>query len=128
MGDVMWAGMLTRGAGSWSRLVYSPCPTVVIPLPPLSPNSIAPLPPPAPAHPPAAAAPLPPPAQTLVELSDGSAVAVTVAKYQTPGGIDINKVGIRPTLALDAAQLGAIPLSGEAFCRFAQTDAAPRLF
>lgn len=29
--------------------------------------------------------------QTLVELSDGSAVAVTVAKYQTPGGIDINK-------------------------------------
>jgi hypothetical protein len=31
--------------------------------------------------------------QTLVELSDGSAVAVTVAKYQTPAGIDINKVG-----------------------------------
>ncbi len=30
--------------------------------------------------------------QTLVELSDGSAVAVTVAKYQTPAGLDINKV------------------------------------
>lgn len=30
--------------------------------------------------------------QTLVELSDGSAVAVTVAKYQTPAGVDINKV------------------------------------
>jgi C-terminal processing protease CtpA/Prc len=29
--------------------------------------------------------------QTLIELSDGSAVAVTVAKYQTPAGIDINK-------------------------------------
>lgn len=29
--------------------------------------------------------------QTVVELSDGSAVAVTVAKYQTPAGLDINK-------------------------------------
>jgi len=32
--------------------------------------------------------------QTLVPLSDGSAVAVTVARYQTPAGVDINKVGI----------------------------------
>lgn len=30
--------------------------------------------------------------QTLVPLSDGSALAVTVAKYQTPAGVDINKV------------------------------------
>lgn len=30
--------------------------------------------------------------QTIVELSDGSGVAVTVAKYQTPAGTDINKV------------------------------------
>lgn len=30
--------------------------------------------------------------QTIVELTDGSGVAVTVARYQTPAGIDINKV------------------------------------
>jgi hypothetical protein len=30
--------------------------------------------------------------QTIVDLSDGSGVAITAAKYQTPGGIDINKV------------------------------------
>ena len=161
---------------------------------------------------------LPRPPQTLVELSDGSAVAVTVAKYQTPAGIDINKVrarlslrgdcdiaqarpalqlracrhsmhvwacslvsattslprrlacstgcrcgqcgermahrtrvlirppqpsashtnpslptcllqiGIAPTIPLQPAQLADIPLSGEAFCRFAQTEQAPRLF
>lgn len=29
--------------------------------------------------------------QTIVELSDGSGVAVTVARYQTPAGTDINK-------------------------------------
>lgn len=34
--------------------------------------------------------------QTLVELSDGSAVMVTVAKYQTPAGLDINKVCCLP--------------------------------
>ncbi|EFN57183.1 hypothetical protein CHLNCDRAFT_9114, partial [Chlorella variabilis] len=66
--------------------------------------------------------------QTLVELSDGSAVAVTVAMYQTPAGIDINKIGIAPTIPLQPAQLADIPLSGEAFCRFAQTEQAPRLF
>ena len=31
---------------------------------------------------------------TLVPLSDGSAVSVTVARYQTPSGTNINKVGI----------------------------------
>jgi hypothetical protein len=30
--------------------------------------------------------------QTIAELSDGSGLAVTVARYQTPLGIDINKV------------------------------------
>lgn len=30
--------------------------------------------------------------QTIVELTDGSGVAVTVARYQTPAGTDINKV------------------------------------
>ncbi len=32
--------------------------------------------------------------QTLVPLSDGSAVSVTVARYQTPSGTNIVKVGI----------------------------------
>lgn len=49
-----------------------------------SPN-LGPSPPSRPPH------PAPPHKQTLVELSDGSAVAVTVAKYQTPAGVDINK-------------------------------------
>ena len=30
--------------------------------------------------------------QTIVELTDGAGVAVTVARYQTPAGTDINKV------------------------------------
>jgi len=34
--------------------------------------------------------------QTVVPLADGSAVSVTVARYQTPSGADINKVGISP--------------------------------
>ncbi|KAL4425371.1 hypothetical protein ABPG75_009387 [Micractinium tetrahymenae] len=66
--------------------------------------------------------------QTLVELSDGSAVAITVAKYQTPAGIDINKIGIAPTIPIEPTRLADVPLSGEAFCRFASTDAAPKLF
>jgi hypothetical protein len=38
------------------------------------------------------------------------------------------QIGISPTIPLDAKQLLDIPLNGEAFCRFAQTDAAPKLF
>ncbi|MGV0026691.1 carboxyl-terminal processing protease CtpA [Phormidesmis priestleyi] len=34
--------------------------------------------------------------QSLFDLSDGSGVAVTVAKYETPSHTDINKVGILP--------------------------------
>ena len=66
--------------------------------------------------------------QTLVQLSDGSAVAVTVAKYQTPAGVDINKVGITPTIKLSAEELTALPLNGQEFCKYAATDAAPKLF
>jgi len=44
--------------------------------------------------------------QTLVPLSDGSAVSVTVARYQTPSGADINKVGIVPD--------GPLPVSAAA--------------
>jgi hypothetical protein len=31
--------------------------------------------------------------QTVADLSDGSGLAITLARYQTPLGIDINKVG-----------------------------------
>jgi carboxyl-terminal processing protease len=34
--------------------------------------------------------------QSLFELSDGSGLAVTVAKYETPNHRDINKLGITP--------------------------------
>lgn len=34
--------------------------------------------------------------QSLFDLSDGSGLAVTVAKYETPAHIDINKQGIKP--------------------------------
>lgn len=34
--------------------------------------------------------------QTVSQLSDGSGLAVTVARYETPGHIDINKIGITP--------------------------------
>jgi C-terminal processing protease CtpA/Prc len=65
--------------------------------------------------------------QTLVELSDGSALAVTVAKYQTPAGVDINRVGIQPDLELPPAALDALPMNGAGFCRLAAGD-APALF
>lgn len=38
--------------------------------------------------------------QTIVELSDGSGVAVTVARYQTPDGTDINQRGIQPDISI----------------------------
>ncbi len=34
--------------------------------------------------------------QSLFELSDGSGLAVTIAKYETPNHQDINKLGIKP--------------------------------
>ena len=66
--------------------------------------------------------------QTLIELSDGSAVAVTVAKYQTPAGVDINKIGIIPQIKLDAEALTTLPFNGSEFCKYATSDAAPKLF
>jgi carboxyl-terminal processing protease len=67
--------------------------------------------------------------QTVIELSDGSAVAVTVAKYQTPAGVDINKVGIQPQIVLDAETLAEVPFGGEAFCKYAASaETAPKLF
>lgn len=64
--------------------------------------------------------------QTTVELSDGSGVNVTVAKYQTPGGRDIHQVGIQPD--------GPSPLpadskaEGGAFCAALGPEVAAKLW
>ncbi|WIA31928.1 hypothetical protein OEZ86_002787 [Tetradesmus obliquus] len=63
--------------------------------------------------------------QTVVDLSDGSGVAVTVARYQTPAGVDINKIGVSPDVQLDPEVL---PTDLEGVCRVLGSDAAPRLF
>jgi len=39
--------------------------------------------------------------QTIMPLNDGSAVAITTAKYLTPSGTDINKVGIKPDVVVE---------------------------
>ena len=61
--------------------------------------------------------------QTVVPLADGSAVSVTVAKYQTPSGADINKVGIAPDAPapkIAAEEPGGeereLPATPEGFC------------
>lgn len=43
--------------------------------------------------------------QSLFDLSDGSGLAVTVAKYETPNHRDINRHGIRPDLLVEAQPL-----------------------
>lgn len=63
--------------------------------------------------------------QTIVELSDGSGVAITVSRYQTPAGIDINKVGVAPDVKAD---LALVPANGEAVCNLLASDDAPVLF
>ncbi|NES68331.1 MAG: carboxyl-terminal protease, partial [Okeania sp. SIO2D1] len=39
--------------------------------------------------------------QSLFDLSDGSGLAVTVAKYETPNHTDINKQGIMPDIVVE---------------------------
>ncbi|EFJ50637.1 hypothetical protein VOLCADRAFT_58180, partial [Volvox carteri f. nagariensis] len=63
--------------------------------------------------------------QTVVELSDGSGLAITVAKYQTPAGLDINRVGITPDIRLPPDQLAS---GGSAVCEQLAGPAAPRVF
>ncbi|MEW5301557.1 MAG: hypothetical protein WDW36_004410 [Sanguina aurantia] len=63
--------------------------------------------------------------QTVVDLSDGSGMAITVARYQTPAGVDINKIGIEPDIALQA---DALPTDGPGVCRVLSSPTAPRIF
>ena len=44
--------------------------------------------------------------QSLFNLSDGSGLAVTVARYETPNHHDINKVGISPDVQVPSESLG----------------------
>ncbi|WP_027268870.1 carboxyl-terminal processing protease CtpA [Leptolyngbya sp. PCC 6406] len=44
--------------------------------------------------------------QSLFDLSDGSGLVVTVAKYETPAHHDINRSGIRPDQRVSLAPLG----------------------
>lgn len=50
--------------------------------------------------------------QSVFELSDGSGLAVTVARYETPAHTDINKVGIIPDHTLPTA----FPTDEDEFC------------
>ncbi|GAQ77612.1 Peptidase S41 family protein [Klebsormidium nitens] len=51
--------------------------------------------------------------QSVFALSDGSGLAVTIARYVTPAKIDIDKVGITPDRPLP----GPLPANGDDFCK-----------
>ncbi|MBD0362909.1 MAG: peptidase S41, partial [Coleofasciculus sp. C3-bin4] len=42
--------------------------------------------------------------QSVRELGDGSGLAVTIAKYLTPSGRDINKLGIAPDVVFELSE------------------------
>ncbi|KAK3262803.1 hypothetical protein CYMTET_28361 [Cymbomonas tetramitiformis] len=64
--------------------------------------------------------------QTIVPLSDGSAVVITVARYQTPSGTDINKIGIKPEIDLPVS---TYPSNTTGLCKtLVNLDIAPKLF
>jgi carboxyl-terminal processing protease len=52
--------------------------------------------------------------QSLFELSDGSGLAVTIAKYETPNHHDINKLGIKPDQEISSPQLNRDQVATEA--------------
>jgi carboxyl-terminal processing protease len=63
--------------------------------------------------------------QSVFELHDGSALFVTVAKYVTPSGVEIDQKGIKPDMACrvapplvgsrdESAFLAGIPSAGNA--------------
>lgn len=51
--------------------------------------------------------------QSLFDLSDGSGLAVTIAKYETPNHRDINRVGISPDRVVAMVPLGIKQLATE---------------
>lgn len=52
--------------------------------------------------------------QSLFELSDGSGLAVTIAKYETPNHRDINKLGIKPDKIISSAPITREQIGTEA--------------
>jgi carboxyl-terminal processing protease len=52
--------------------------------------------------------------QSLFELSDGSGLAVTIARYETPNHHDINKLGIKPDKEVPSQQLTRDQVATEA--------------
>ncbi len=52
--------------------------------------------------------------QSLFELSDGSGLAVTIAKYETPSHRDINKLGIKPDQVIPSQLLTREQVATEA--------------
>jgi len=52
--------------------------------------------------------------QSLFDLSDGSGLVVTIAKYETPDGTDINKLGILPDKIVPSNQITRQTLGTEA--------------
>lgn len=63
--------------------------------------------------------------QTTVGLSDGSGLAITVARYLTPSGTDINKVGISPDRH---GGLDQLPTEPSKFCDALTPEAVARIF
>eukprot|EP00897_Mesotaenium_endlicherianum_P004000 jgi/Mesen1/3628/ME000020S03161 len=62
--------------------------------------------------------------QSVFELSDGSGLAVTIARYETPSHIDIDKVGITPDKPLP----DNIPINSEGFCSCIRNPTAESSF
>ena len=52
--------------------------------------------------------------QSLFELSDGSGLAVTIAKYETPSHRDINKLGIKPDVVISQESITRTQIATEA--------------
>ena len=58
--------------------------------------------------------------QSLFELPDGSGIAVTVAKYETPNHTDINKQGISPDLVVSQEPITYKQIGTEADLQYHQ--------
>jgi carboxyl-terminal processing protease len=56
--------------------------------------------------------------QSLFELSDGSGLAVTIAKYETPAHHDINKLGIKPDQVVPSQPLKREQVATEADAQY----------